>query len=87
MQMLLDGPCMLKTQSSQKPSTAVTSLSQLIVFNAVKQRSCAPDRLPRHIRDRETPLAICIAIKLCVMTRKESIIDMVHEKGLCISYT
>ena len=86
MQMLLDGPGILKTQSPQRPSTAVKSLSQLITFNAVKQRSCAPERLPRHIRERETPLSIYIGIKLYVMTRKESIIDMLHEQGLCISY-
>ncbi len=61
-------------------------MSQLITFNAVKQRSCGPERIPRHIRERETPLSIYIGIKLYVMTRKESIIDMLHEQGICISY-
>ena len=89
MQMVLDGPGITKNQKAdQIPSMApaVKSLSQLIPFNTVNRRTNTPDRVARHLRDRETPLAIYIAIKIYSMTRKETLIDILHEKGLCISY-
>ena len=89
MQMVLDGPGITKNQKAdQIPSMApaVKSLSQLIAFNTVNRRTNTPDRVARHLRDRETPLAIYIAIKIYSMTRKETLIDILHEKGLCISY-
>ena len=57
-----------------------------VTYNAVKVRSSNSDCVPSHIRERETPLSIYLAIKLYAMTRKEAIIDILHQKGLCISY-
>ncbi|KAK3741023.1 hypothetical protein RRG08_005713 [Elysia crispata] len=89
MQMVLDGRGITGSPSPDKPvnkPSAALSISQLVVFNTVKHRSTSPNSLPRHIRDRETPIAIYIAIKIYTVTRKESIINILHERGLCISY-
>jgi len=90
MQMLLDGPRIVKdakTIESIKPSAAALTLSQLSMFNSVQnKRSQAPNSVPRHIRDRETPLAIYIAIKTYRLTRMEAIVDTLHRLGICISY-
>ncbi|KAK3758981.1 hypothetical protein RRG08_005607 [Elysia crispata] len=67
MQMVLDGRGITGSPSPDKPvnkSSAALSISQLVVFNTVKHRSTSPNSLPRHIRDRETPIAIYIAIKI-----------------------
>ena len=62
-------------------------MSQLVSFNTVKERSNQPETLPRHVRDKETPLAIYIAIKIHATTRKKSLVNTFHERGLCISYS
>ena len=88
MQMLIDGPKINTNQTSNNNlSAAVLSLSQLVSFNTVKERSNQPENVPRHVRDRETPLAIYIAIKIHATTRKESLVNTFHERGLCISYS
>ena len=89
MTMLLDGPSIVKNQTTEEipsMSPAVKSLSQLIAFNSVKRRTNTPASAPRHLRDREIPLAIYIAVKVYAVTRKECLINVLHEKGLCISY-
>ena len=88
MQMLLEGPGITGNPSLDKPvdkSSAALSISQLVVFNTVKKRKKG-NSIPRHIRDRETPITIYIAIKIYAVTRKKSIINILHERGLCISY-
>ena len=52
----------------------------------MKRRSVNPDCIPRHIRDRENPLVIYITIKIYAHTRMACIIDVLHDRGLCISY-
>jgi len=91
-QMILDGPGIMKGKSSAPVPASVhvhaaaLSVSQLIMYNSVKQRSTNPDSIPRHIRDRENPLVIYIAIKIYANTRMASLVDSMHERGLCISY-
>ena len=87
--MLLDGPGIMKENSETKslPSqTAALTIAQLTMYNAVKHRSGNPSAVPCHIRDRESPLVIYIAIKLCTNMRKSCIVDAMHNLGLCISY-
>ena len=88
MQMTLDGPAI--TQGTKPPrfvSPAVLSISQLVTYNAVKKRSEAITTVPRHIRDRETLLAIYIALKIWSVKHSEALIQTLHEVGLCISAT
>jgi hypothetical protein len=89
-QMMLEGQGIMNKTSpapaSEHVPAAALSISQLIVYNSVKQRSNKPSSIPRHIRDRENPLVIYIAIKIYANTRQESLVDSIHERGLCISY-
>ena len=86
-ELLLNGPSISKGQTTPTPSQAALTISELIMYNAVKQRSNKPDSIPRHIRERENPLVIYVAIKVYSLTRKESIVDSLHSLGLCISYS
>ncbi len=60
------------------------SIAQLLQFNTVKKKSDA-SRV-RHNIERETPLAIYIALLLHSSTRSRTLIDKFHSLGLCISY-
>ena len=59
------------------------------MFNSVKYCRGADSvnhSRERHNRDRETPLALYVAFKLHVATRKRSLIDAFFNLGICISY-
>ena len=97
-QMVLDGPgimkvnkespALLSTASEHVPAAAL-SISQLILYNSVKHRSTNPSCtcISRHIRTRENSLIIYIAIKIYSNTRMDSLVDAMHGRGLCISYS
>ena len=91
MQMFIDGPAITKHMDPQSPaivasagSCASLSLSQLVTYNTVKKRkSSDPTSVPRHIKQRETPLSIYLAIKIHTATRSRKLIDTLHTYGLC----
>ena len=88
--MILDGPS-IKHQSDTGMSTsrAALSISQILMFNSVKYCRGADSvnhSRERHNRDCETPLALYVAFKLHVATRKRSLIDAFFNLGICISY-
>ena len=56
------------------------------MFNAVKRISKAAKSIPRHIRWRETPQSLLLAMKVYIKTGKESLVDMLAERVLSISY-
>ena len=70
---------------SQK-SKVITSIGQQIIFNSVECRSTKPGSILRRIRDRETPAALLLAIKLYLKSGSKSVINVLHQRGLCISY-
>ena len=74
MQMLLEGPGIPlsgQPQEKTKVPAAPRSLAQLALFNSVKQSSAhAAATVPRHIRNRETPLSIYMSIKTHISMRK-----------------
>jgi len=87
--MLLEGPGNFDSTDTQ----AALSISQLIIFNAVKQprRSAANDehhRMPiiRHPLNQETPLPLYMGLMLHSATRKRKIVDKCFKLGLSISY-
>ena len=53
--------------------------------NMVK-RSLKAMSVPRHLCERETPMSLVLAMKLYMKTSKECLVDMLAERGICISY-
>ena len=51
-----------------------------------KRYSTDPTSVPRHVKERETPLAIYLAIKVHSSTRSKQLVNTLHSYGLCISY-
>ena len=65
-------------------SNAVFSITQLLVFNTVKQRT--DSLFVRHNLNRETALPLYIGLLIHNKTRKRDLIDNFFEKGLSVSY-
>ena len=87
--MIQDGPN-IKHQSqlvSNASTTAALSVSQLVVFNSVKQsRNSKPSVNVRHDRDHETPLPLYLGLKVHAVTLNKTLVDTLFHLGLCISY-
>ena len=81
---LLEGSDILQEPSNK--SKIVTSIGHQIIYNSVGRKSSNPERIPRHIRDRETPSVIYMAMKLYLKSGSKSVLDVMHQRGLCISY-
>ncbi len=62
------------------------SLTQLLVFNTVKQKKnkCAT---VRHTAERETLLPLYLGLLIHNKTRKRELIDVLFQKGLSVSYS
>ena len=84
--MLLDGPGIDQPLPVSQMSEVITSIGQQIILNSVERRSTKPGNIPRHIRDRETPAALYLAMKLYLKSGSKSVINVLHQRGLCISY-
>ena len=84
--MLIDGPYIDVQNPPISSKKLVLSLGQLIVHNMVKRRSLKPESIPRHIRERETPQSLMIAMKIHMKTGKECLVDMLAQRGICVSY-
>ena len=88
MSMLLEGPSTAHNVCSQ----ATISLSQLVVFNAVKRRRksnsdvCSSRPIMRHAAGREPPLPLYVGVMLHSSTRQKKVINKFHKLGLSISY-
>ena len=87
--MILDGPNIKhQTQlTSNASTTAALSVSQLVVFNSVKQsRNSKPSVNVRHDRDYETPRPLYLGLKVHVVTRSKTLLDTLFHRGLYMSY-
>ena len=63
------------------------AIAQLLIYNAVNKKPTKPVTNIRHIVERETPIAIYIALKVYGATEHcEKTINRLHELGICISY-
>ena len=67
-------------------SKIATSIGQQIIFKSVRGQSKKPGSVPRHIKERETPASLYLAVKLHIQTDSASLIDDMHQRGLCVSY-
>ena len=84
--MILDGPN-IKHQTQLTNKTASLSISQLLVFNSVKNaRKVEHCGIIHHSRDREMPQPLYISLKIHAVTRKKTLIDALFRLGICVSY-
>ncbi|CAE1257574.1 unnamed protein product [Acanthosepion pharaonis] len=61
------------------------AIAQLLQFNCYsKRREGLTTQI--HSKDRETPFAVYVGLKMYAKTRKRELIDKFHEHGLSISY-
>ena len=83
---MLDGPGIDVDRPPASSGKIVSSLAQSIMYNYIGKRSSNPQSVPRHPRERETPLSIMLAMKVHMKTGKESLVDTLAERGICVSY-
>ena len=83
---------MILVDSNEKKSThypendsAASSITQLLVFNAMK-RSRSNSVAVRHNLDCETTLPLYLGLLVHNKTRKRDLIDNLFQKGLSVSY-
>ena len=78
---IVDGPT-IEDQSHRNTAKikAVLSLSELIMYNnCVKKCANQDANTTRHIRDRESPLAIYLSLLVHAQTRTRDNVDTVHN--------
>ena len=84
-ELILEGPNAGQRNDDNEISTAASSITQLLVFNAVK-RGRKESVAVRHNSDRETVLPLYLGLLIHNKTRKRDLIDVFFEKGLSVSY-
>ena len=68
-------------------TTAALSVSQLVMFNSIKQLSTSqPSANFRHNLDRETPLPLYLGLKVHAVMRSKTLVNILNNLGLCVSY-
>jgi len=83
--MILGGSNVGQSIDDNEVSTATSSITQLLVFNAVK-RGRRESVAVRHNSDHETVLPLYLGLLIHNRTRKRDLIDILFEKGLSVSY-
>ena len=73
-----------RSNSDNVISTAVSSITQLFVFNSVKKRTDSTS--VRHNLSREPAFPLYIGLLIHNKTRKRGLIDNLFENGLSVSY-
>ena len=87
--MIMRGPT-IKRDSAE--SQVCLTVAQLLVFNSIarfRDKSCndsGTTHHTHHVRNRECPLPIYVALKIHGATREKSLIDTFYKPGICISY-
>ena len=73
--------------ASNAYTTATLFVSQLVVFNSVKQsRNSKPSVNARHDRNHETPPLLYPGLKVHAVTRRKTLVESLFHLGLCIPY-
>ena len=83
--MILGDPTIKRPHFAGAVSRAASSITQLVVFNSVKQGRTDTVSL-RHNPSRETVLPLYIGLVLHSKTRQRQLIDTLFDKGLSVSY-
>lgn len=84
--MLLDGAGIDVEEPPASSEKIVVSLAEAITYNCVGKRSKKAHSCLRHPRERETPMPLMLAMKAHMTTGKESLVDLLAERGICVSY-
>ena len=85
--MVLCGPSVKRNSNQDNRKSVALAIAQLLIYNAVKKKPTKPVTNIRHRVERETPIAIYIALKVYGATEHcEETINRLHELGICISY-
>ena len=74
----------IKTEANYE-SQASLSLSQLLLFNSVRQKKTSTTD-NRHRRDREPPLPLFLGACVHSKTRSKDLVDTLYQMGLSVSY-
>ena len=74
-----------ETENARSTSDIVESLAQLLVFNTLRRKR-KDTAYQRHTTERETMLPLYLGLLVHGKTRKRDLVDILHERGLCISY-
>ena len=80
--MLIDGVNIDNQIFSQQARTS----AQQIMYNVRINKDKKVNNIRLHLRHKETPLSIYIALKIYVLTRSKTLIECLHKLGICISY-
>eukprot|EP00112_Aurelia_sp_Birch-Aquarium-sp1_P005412 Seg1614.17 transcript_id=Seg1614.17/GoldUCD/mRNA.D3Y31 product="hypothetical protein" protein_id=Seg1614.17/GoldUCD/D3Y31 len=86
--MILEGPG-IKEQTQEIAFSAARSIAELVKYNAVKHKQSpahVTEKSSRHAVHQETPLPIYLGLLVHAETRKEGMIEKLHNLGLSISY-
>ena len=75
----------IESQLQFGSTTTDLALAQLLQYNCF-QKTTEDSTTKRHSRDRETPFPIFTGLSIYAKTRKSTLVDMLHEHGLSISY-
>ena len=85
--MVLCGPSVKRNSNQDNRKSVALAIAQLLIYNVVKKKPTKPVTNIRHRVERETPIAIYIALKVYGATEHcEETINRLHELGICISY-
>lgn len=71
---------------ASEKSQAAISIGQQIIFNSVRCRSKKHGSVPRHIRERETPASLDLAMKLHQQSGSTYLVETMHKRRMCVSY-
>ena len=67
---------------TSQTAEAIVQLLQYNCFSWYKEGAA----VHRHSKDRETPFPVYIGVSVFAKTRKRSLVEMLHEHGMSISY-
>ena len=67
---------------TSQTAEAIVQLLQYNCFSWYKEGAA----VHRHSKDRETPFPVYIGVSVFAKTRKRSVVEMLHEHGMSISY-
>ena len=86
--MLLCGPFAKRNPNFDHDGRTYVALSiALLMYNAIKKTPPKPATNTQHKVDRETPIAIYIALKMYSATEHcEETLNQLHKLSICLSY-
>ena len=76
----------MRDEQCYESKDVAISISQLLIYNAVKYKPKDKIKYSRHVAARETPLPIYVALKVHGKSQSAELVDQLHKLGLSLSY-